>query len=119
MNNGRILLELTADFSVACDGKCTGTAEEPAVCLAKACQIGYSKKEAANSERRREMKFKERYLSGEIPFEEIDIYIEKWGNSDETCTLRAYLGLSEEEEDVWISDSDEALMELLDRQRQG
>ena len=47
------------------------------------------------------------------------IYIEKWGNSDETCTLRAYLGLSEEEEDVWISDSDEALMELLDRQRQG
>ena len=64
------------------------------------------------------MKFKERYLSGEIPFEEIDIYIEKWGNSDETCTLRAYLGLSEEEEDVWISDSDEALMEVLYRQRQ-
>ena len=26
------------------------------------------------------MRFKERYLAGEIPFEEIDIYIEAWGN---------------------------------------
>ena len=63
------------------------------------------------------MKFKERYLAGEIPFEEIDRYIEEWGNSDETCTLREYLGLNAEEEDVWISDSDEALMELLDAQK--
>lgn len=63
------------------------------------------------------MKFKEKYLAGEIPFEDIDIYIEKRGNSDELCTLREYLGLNEEEEDVWISDSDEALMELLDRQK--
>ena len=29
------------------------------------------------------MKFKEQYLQGEIPFEEIDKYIEDWGNSDE------------------------------------
>lgn len=63
------------------------------------------------------MKFKERYLAGEIPFEEIDLYIEEWGNSDETCTLREYLGLNAEEEDVWISDSDEALLELLDSQK--
>lgn len=63
------------------------------------------------------MKFKERYLAGEIPFEEIDRYIEEWGNSDETCTLREYLGLNAEEEDVWISDSDEALQELLDSQK--
>lgn len=63
------------------------------------------------------MKFKERYLAGEIPFEEIDRYIEEWGNSDELCTLREYLGLNAEEEDVWISDSDEALQELLDSQK--
>ncbi len=63
------------------------------------------------------MKFKERYLAGEIPFEEIDRYIEEWGNSDETYTLREYLGLNAEEEDVWISDSDEALQELLDSQK--
>ena len=63
------------------------------------------------------MKFKERYLAGEIPFEEIDRYSEEWGNSDETCTLREYLGLNAEEEDVWISDSDEALQELLDSQK--
>lgn len=40
------------------------------------------------------MKFKEKYLAGELPFEAIDKYIEDWGNSDETCTLREYLGLN-------------------------
>lgn len=63
------------------------------------------------------MRFKEKYLAGEIPFEEIDVYIEAWGSSDEPCTLREYLGLNEEEEDVWISDSDEALLEMLDKQK--
>ena len=32
-------------------------------------------------------------------------------------TLREYLGLNAEEEDAWISVSDEALKELLDKQR--
>ena len=65
------------------------------------------------------MKFKERYLAGEIPFEEIDRYIEEWGNSDELCTLREYLGLTVEEETAWVEDSDEALQELLDREKAG
>ena len=38
------------------------------------------------------MTFKERYLAGEIEFEEIDSYISKWNFSDLTCTLREYLG---------------------------
>lgn len=59
--------------------------------------------------------FKERYLAGEIEFEEIDDYTQKWGMSNETCTLREYLGLNAEEEDVWISVSDEALKEKLDQ----
>ena len=63
------------------------------------------------------MKFKEKYLAGQIPCEEIDIYIQEWGENEEPCTLREYLGLNEEEEDVWVSDSDEALMELLDKQK--
>jgi len=63
------------------------------------------------------MKFKEKYLAGQIPFEEIDIYIQEWGENEEPCTLREYLGLNEEEEDVWVSDSDEALIELLDKQK--
>ncbi len=63
-------------------------------------------------------KFKELYLLGEIDFEEIDRYVSRWNNSDETCTLREYLGLNEEEEDVWIEESDEALQALLDQQKQ-
>ena len=66
-----------------------------------------------------EKKFKELYLAGEIEFEEIDDYVEKWNNSDEHCTLREYLGLNAQEEDVWIEDSDEALQELLDSQKKG
>ncbi|MCC8026277.1 MAG: hypothetical protein LIP16_13400 [Clostridium sp.] len=61
--------------------------------------------------------FKERYLAGEIEFEEIDRYISRWNNSDDPRTLARYLGLSGEEEDVWIDVSDEALKELLDTQR--
>ena len=62
--------------------------------------------------------FKEKYLAGEIDFSEIDDYTQVWGKSDETCTLREYLGLNVEEEDIWISISDEALQELLDKQRE-
>lgn len=58
--------------------------------------------------------FKELYLSHEIEFEAIDDYVYDWGMSDETCTLREYLGLNEEEEDVWISVGEDALRELLD-----
>ena len=61
--------------------------------------------------------YKERYLAGEIEFEEIDDYSYEWGMSDDNCTLAEFLGLNAEEEDVWIDESDEALQELLDKQR--
>ena len=63
------------------------------------------------------MNFKELYLAGEIEFEEIDSYSQKWGFSDDERTLAQYLGLNAEEEDAWVTVSDEALKELLDRQR--
>ena len=65
------------------------------------------------------MTFKERYLAGEISFEEIEDYIEQWNFSDDLRTLRDFLGLNAEEEDVWIEESDEALKEMLDRQKKG
>lgn len=61
------------------------------------------------------MKFKDKYLAGEIEFETIDDFIEEWNNSDTTETLAHFLGLDEQEEDVWIEESDEALKEMLDR----
>jgi hypothetical protein len=63
------------------------------------------------------MNFKELYLAGEIDFDEIHTYTSRWNFSDDTRTLREYLGLNEEEEDIWISDSDEALEALLYTQR--
>lgn len=59
------------------------------------------------------MTFKERYLAGEIAFEEIDDYIEEWNRGDDSRTLAQFLGLNEREEDIWIEESDEALEELL------
>ncbi|MDD3218955.1 MAG: hypothetical protein PHC41_00535 [Lachnospiraceae bacterium] len=61
--------------------------------------------------------FKELYIAGEIPFEKIDDYSYEWGISDETCTLAEYLGLNAEEEDAWVSDSEDALWDLLDKQK--
>lgn len=63
------------------------------------------------------MKFRELYMNGEIAFEDIHDYTAKWNFSDTPETLREYLGLTAEEEDVWISDSDEALEAMLDKAR--
>ena len=60
---------------------------------------------------------KERYLSGELPFEEVDRHVSRWNNSDDPRTLARYLGLNAEEEDVWIDESDEALQDMLDSQK--
>lgn len=60
------------------------------------------------------MTFKELYLSGQIAFEEIDRYISRWNHSEDPRTLANYLGLNEEEEDIWIEESDEALQACLD-----
>lgn len=64
-----------------------------------------------------EKNFKEKYLAGEIEFEAIDDYSYEWGMSDEEYTLAQYLGLNAEEEDAWVSVSEEALKELLDKQK--
>lgn len=60
--------------------------------------------------------FKEKYLAGEIDFETIDDYVYEWGMDESAGTLREYLGLSEEEEDAWVSVGEEALLELLEKQ---
>ena len=61
--------------------------------------------------------FKELYISGGIEFEAIDDYSYEWGMSDDERTLAQYLGLNADEEDAWVSESDEALQALLDAQR--
>ena len=58
------------------------------------------------------MKFRERFMLGEVPFDEIFSLTDKWNFSDEDCTLREYLGLTAKEEDIWISDSDDALEDV-------
>lgn len=63
------------------------------------------------------MTFKEKYLAGEIEFEAIDDYVDEWNNGSSPETLARFLGLNEEEEDVWIEDSEEALKELLDSKK--
>ena len=65
------------------------------------------------------MTFREKYLAGEIEFEEIDSYVSRWGFDDTTCTLREYLGLTVEGETAWVEDSDEARQGLLGREKAG
>ena len=63
------------------------------------------------------MTFRERFMNGETDFEEIFDLTDEWNFSDETCTLREYLGLTAEEEDIWISESDEALEDFMNQER--
>lgn len=64
------------------------------------------------------MTFRERFMRYETDFDEIFDLTDQWNFSDETCTLREFLGLTAEEEDIWISDSDEALEAFMNRERQ-
>lgn len=61
--------------------------------------------------------FKTKYLNGEVEFEEIDDFSYEWGISDDERTLAQYLGLNADEEDAWVSVGEDALRELLDRER--
>lgn len=61
--------------------------------------------------------FKELYLAGKIEFEAIDEYVEEWNNSGDERTLAKFLGLDEEEEDVWVSVGEDALYDLLETQK--
>ena len=61
--------------------------------------------------------YKELYLADEIEFEAIDDYSYEWGMSDDERTLAQYLGLNEEEEDAWVSVSEDALREMLDKEK--
>ena len=78
----------------------------------------YGYKEDFTRKMRLNMKnYKDLYLAGEIEFEAIDDYSYEWGMSDDERTLAQYLGLNAEEEDAWISVGEDALRELLDRQK--
>lgn len=64
------------------------------------------------------MTFRERFMNYETEFDEIFDLTDKWNFSDETCTLREFLGLNAEEEDIWISESDDALEQFMEQERQ-
>lgn len=64
------------------------------------------------------MTFRERFMNYEAAFDEIFDLTDKWNFSDETCTLREFLGLNAEEEDIWISESDDALEQFMEQERQ-
>lgn len=63
------------------------------------------------------MNFRERFMNYEAEFDEIYDFTDQWNFSDETCTLREFLGLNAEEEDLWISESDEALETFMENER--
>lgn len=64
------------------------------------------------------MTFRKRFMNHEAEFDEIFDLTDKWNFSDETCTLREFLGLNAEEEDIWISESDDALEQFMEQERQ-
>lgn len=64
------------------------------------------------------MTFRERFMNYDAEFEEIFDLTDEWNFSDDLRTLREFLGLTAEEEDIWISESDEALEQFLKKERE-
>lgn len=83
----------------------------------KVAGIGVQEKEYKKREGTEMKRFKELYLAGEIEFEAIDDFSYDWGMNEEECTLAQYLGLNAEEEDAWVSVGEDALRELLEKQK--
>ncbi len=63
------------------------------------------------------MTFRERYMAGEADFDEIFDLTEQWNFSDDPCTLREYLGLTADEEDIWVTKSDEDLEAYMEQEK--
>lgn len=63
------------------------------------------------------MTFRERFMAGEADFDEIFDLTEQWNFSDEPCTLREYLGLTADEEDIWVTKSDEDLEAYMEQEK--
>lgn len=63
------------------------------------------------------MTFRERFMKGETVFDEIFSLTDNWNFSDDPRTLREYLGLTPREEDIWVSESDEALEAFMEKER--
>lgn len=56
-------------------------------------------------------------MAGEADFDEIFDLTEQWNFSDEPCTLREYLGLTADEEDIWVTKSDEDLEAYMEQEK--
>jgi hypothetical protein len=62
--------------------------------------------------------FKSKYLLGKVDFEELDDYIHDWSvHDEEPGSLREFMGINAEEEDIWIEEGEDALKEMLDEQK--
>lgn len=64
------------------------------------------------------MNFRERFMRFETDFDEIFTLTDEWNFSDDPRTLREFLGLTAEEEDIWISESDDALEQFMNHERE-
>ena len=65
------------------------------------------------------MSFKQQYLLGKCDFSQINDCVELWNNrAEDDLKLSEYLGLSKEEYQVFTTQGEDALQEMLDNQRQ-
>ncbi len=63
------------------------------------------------------MIFRKAFMLGQVDFDTIFDLTDEWSSSDDPRTLREYLGLTPEEEDIWITESDEALEDFMMKER--
>ena len=63
------------------------------------------------------MSFREDFLQGKTDFEKIFDLTDEWSFSDADVTLREYLGLTAQEEDIWITESDDALEAFMESEK--
>ena len=64
-----------------------------------------------------EKTFRERFMDDETTFDEIFDLTDEWSDSDTNMPLREYLGLNAREEEIWVEESDEALEDYMEQEK--
>lgn len=65
----------------------------------------------------RPARFMEAALNGEVLFDEIDDFVERWHESQSDEPLYAFLGMTEQEYSLWLNDPDYLSLILSARHR--
>jgi hypothetical protein len=58
-------------------------------------------------------------MNGDVHIDAVDDYIDAWHNGDSNVSLQDYLGMTDEEFDLFVTTSDGSINEIIKKRKMG